>query len=78
MPNGVPALEAAPYIVLRGIEHGERKLAGSSGQEAAVLSSHRASRPEPAGPEFVEWVEGLTADYHFNLAIPYQDRGFLT
>jgi hypothetical protein len=34
MPNGVPALEAAPYIVLRGIEHGERKLAGSSGQEA--------------------------------------------
>jgi hypothetical protein len=70
MPNGVPALESAQYIVSRSIGK-------ESWQEAAAFSSHRASRHEPAGPEFIEWVEGLTADYHFNLAIPYQDRGFL-
>jgi hypothetical protein len=35
MPNGVPALESAQYIVLRSIEQRERKLAESSGQEAA-------------------------------------------
>lgn len=48
MPNGVPALESAQYIVSRSIEHREGKLAGSSGQEAAVLSSHRASRHVPS------------------------------
>ncbi len=30
------------------------------------------------GLPFTAYCLPLTADYHFNRAIPYQDRGFLT
>jgi hypothetical protein len=86
MPNGVPALESAQYIVLRSIEQRERKLAESSGQKSEI-------RRQRSGVKLISDLRLLTSviddfyafydfyDFlgrtHLNLAIPYQDRGFL-
>jgi hypothetical protein len=89
MPNGVPALESAQYIVLRSIEQREKKLAESSGQKSEI-------RRQRSGVKLISDLRLLTSviddfyafydfydfyDFlgrtHLNLAIPYQDRGFL-
>ena len=34
-----------------------------------LFTAYRAKRPEPACPEFIEWVEGLTAHPLFSLPL---------